>query len=279
MSFILNKCPTDLIMITINNTPLTSSLFPGGEAHISLQDVPVGDCTVVWAFLESADEIMKLLLCMDALRREAPEGRVELHLPYMPYARQDRVCNPGEALSVRVMANLINSLQADSVTLYDPHSDVVGALIDRVRIVPQHALLQELTPFILDKSLALVAPDAGAEKKTHQFAQSLPAKVEILYGSKVRDTQTGAITGTTVRGDATGRGVLLIDDICDGGRTFIELAKVLRAEGAEEIYLYVTHGIFSKGVEALTPYFDHLYCYFAFPDVTPHNQLTILSQR
>jgi len=265
-------------MITINNKTVEGFTFAGGEVQVRLEKRELGEYVVVWAFLENAEEVMKLLLVNDALRRLQPQVQVELHIPYFPYARQDRVCNEGEALSVRVMADLINGLGADSVTLYDPHSDVVGALVNRAKIVPQEALLQELAPMIMERGLALVAPDAGAEKKTLKFAQTLPQAVDVVYGSKVRDTKTGAITGTSVRGDVTGRQVLLIDDICDGGRTFIELAKVLKQEGATAVYLYVTHGIFSKGVEALTPYIDHLYCYFAFPQVLPHEQLTILSQ-
>lgn len=266
-------------MITINKQEVETFTFPGGEVHVSLNDLEIGDRIVVWAFLDNAEEVMKLLMTFDALRRIQPRSRIELHLPYFPYARQDRVCNPGEALSAKVIANLINGLKADTVTLYDPHSDVIGALIENVNIIAQEELLQELIPFAVEQGVALVAPDAGAEKKTMKFAQTLPEGAEIIFGSKIRETKTGKITKTTIKGDVAGRKVLIIDDICDGGRTFIELAKVLRTEGAKKIYLYVTHGIFSKGIDPLAPHFDEIFCYFAFPHVESHELLTILSNQ
>ena len=266
-------------MITVNQKTIQDFTFPGGEVHVNLAEIEIGNRTTIWAFLDNAEEIMKLLMTVDAVRRLQPNTTIELHIPYLPYARQDRVCNTGEALAVKVMANLINDLRADSVTIYDPHSDVASALVENVKIIQQETLLQELAPLIQSKQLALVAPDAGAEKKTLKFAQTLPEGTEVLFGSKVRNTKTGQITETTVRGDVTGRKVLIIDDICDGGRTFIELAKVLRAQGAEEVYLYVTHGIFSKGLEPLAPHFDHIYSYFIFPDVKATEQLTILNKQ
>lgn len=266
-------------MITLNTTEVSTFTFPGGEVSVSLENIQIGEYTVVWAFLDTSAEVMKLLMTFDALRRINPTVKVELHLPYLPYARQDRVCNTGEALSLKVMADLINGLRADTVTLYDPHSDVAGALIQNVKLIPQDILLQELVPFIREKNAAVIAPDAGAEKKTLRFAKSLPEGTEVLFGSKVRNLKTGQITETTVRGDATGKNVLIIDDICDGGRTFIELAKVLKAQGAVEVYLYVTHGIFSKGLEPLAPYFDQIFCYFAFPEVEPNELLTVLTNK
>jgi len=264
-------------MITINNTEVTTFTFPGGEVNVNLDGIQIGEYTVIWAMLDNSEEIMKLLMIFDALRQINPTIKVELHLPYLPYARQDRVCNPGEALSVKVMANLINNLNAETVTLYDPHSNVAGALISNVKIIPQEALLQELIPFIIEKEAVIIAPDAGAEKKTLNFAKTLPEGTQVLFGSKVRDLKTGKIRETTVRGDAMGKKVLIIDDICDGGRTFIELAKVLKAQGAAEVYLYVTHGIFSKGLDPLAPHFDQIFCYFAFPQVEQNELLTIIT--
>ncbi len=265
-------------MITVNQQTIQNFTFPGGEVHITLEGIKIGTQTIIWAFLDNSDEVMKLLLTVDAVRRVKPNTAIELHIPYFPYARQDRVCNPGEALAVKVMADLINTTGAQRVNLYDPHSDVTGALINNAFIIPQEKLAKGLLPFITEHNLALIAPDAGATKKTLKFAQTLAEVMtpEVLFGSKVRDTKTGKITATTIDGDVTDKKVLIIDDICDGGRTFIELAKVLREEGATEVYLYITHGIFSKGIEALAPYFDHLFCYFAFPQVAAHEKLTIL---
>ena len=83
----------------------------------------------------------------------------------------------------------------------------------------------------------------------------------IIYAQKVRNSQTGEIVETRLEKEAIAQDCIIVDDICDGGRTFIELAKVLKSKGAKDIYLYVTHGIFSKGIEVLREHFNHIYCY------------------
>lgn len=228
--------------------------------------------TYVEAFLDTSDEIMKLMMTVDAIRRVKPDTQINLHIPYFPYARQDRVCNKGEALAVKVMAEIINSLKVAQVTLYDAHSDVAGALLKNVTIREQHDLVcNTMREFITNNKVGIVAPDAGAEKKALKLVQALELETPLVHGSKKRDTKTGQILATKVYGEVAGRALLIVDDICDGGRTFIELAKVLKAQGATQVYLYVTHGIFSKGTEVLSEHIDQAFCYFAFPNVKPHS--------
>lgn len=112
---------------------------------------------------------------------------------------------------------------------------------------------------IAAKKLAVVSPDAGAEKKAKEVGKQV--KADVFAASKVRDTMTGQIISTEIRGDVKGRNLIIIDDICDGGATFTELAKKLKEKGANDIYLYVTHGIFSKGLDVLKEHFKHVYCY------------------
>ncbi len=270
-------------MIQINQTQIESFKFPGGEIQVRLPDVDLDGPVRLRAWLHDSDAIMALLLSVDAIRRENSSTAIMLELPYLPYARQDRVCQPGEALALRVMADLINGLELDKVVLYDPHSDVAGALINRVEIVPQADLAIEVIDHLCEEeeeeALTIVSPDAGAEKKaltlTKRLHQRTGLDYELICASKQRNTATGEITGTTVHGDVAGKTVLIPDDICDGGRTFIELAKVLKKQGAAKVYLYVTHGIFSKGIEVLEPYFDQVFCRFAFPDTDLTNPLLI----
>lgn len=118
----------------------------------------------------------------------------------------------------------------------------------------------------------------GQRKKVLTVAQRLGLR-DVFCASKIRDSKTGKITDTTFHDEVKGRKVLIVDDICDGGRTFIELGKLLREKQAETIYLYITHGIFSKGLQALNPYFDHIYCYHSFLPITEENQdfITVIS--
>ena len=234
--------------------------FPGGEVRIKLPDYTVSLEHVRWANLTaritSSDEFMAMMMAVDAIRRRNLGIKIHLFLPYMPYARQDRVCNDGEALSVKVVADMINSLNLDKVTILDPHSDVTPALVNNCVVVDQLELLKKLRlPW---EEITLVAPDAGAVKKVEKLHAALGTK-RLVTATKHRDTQTGYITETTLDANVHGERLLVIDDIFDGGRTFIELGKVLAGKGVASAELFVTHGIFSQGYNAITEYFSHVY--------------------
>ncbi len=182
-------------------------------------------------------------------------------VPYFPYARQDRVMQEGEAFSLKSIASLINRLGFDEVVTCDPHSDVTSALVENIRIIPQVDLVvaHEGIGRIIHSDITVVAPDAGAAKKA--FAVANHYRLPLLTASKVRDVTTGAITHTEVHDAASvaGRSALIVDDICDGGRTFIELAKVLRSQGANRVFLFVTHGIFSQGLGVFNGLIDAVF--------------------
>lgn len=242
---------------------LTQMRFYGGEAHVRIDDIEeVRDVTnwggvVIDARIRNGDDVMQMLMLRDAIRHATDYvDTVELFMPYLPYARQDRMCNPGEAFSAKAFAALINAQDFHRVHVCDPHSDVSASLLDRVRVIPQHKIVE--TAF-LTKALTspahtdhlLVAPDLGAVKKL----KKLPG--DHCYLDKTRRPSDGAILGTEIiHGTPLGRDCLIIDDICDGGRTFIEAAKVLRKAGAKSVSLFVTHGIFSKGFEELQQHLD-----------------------
>lgn len=235
-------------------------LFPGGEVGVKLDptrldylSLKASSSQTIVARLQTPADVMTLVLLTDALRRFHP-APVRLFMPYVPYARQDRVCVRGESFSLKAFAGIINSLAFESVTVIDPHSDVVGAVFDRLRIITQLDVIHRYDVFIKEvfgKPVTFVSPDAGANKKTAELAKYF-GHAEFVRADKKRDLATGQILETVVYADdLTGRTLVIADDICDGGRTFIELAKVLKAKGAAKVILYVTHGIFSKGIAPL----------------------------
>lgn len=237
-----------------------STVFPGGEVQVSVEVDAPAQALRLHAHLPDAQAVMSLLMLSDALRRAYPGRPLALHLPYVPYARQDRVANPGEALSAKVFCQLINAQGYSRVVIQDPHSDVVTALLDRVEVEdPLPALrrvLEQVGP------AALVAPDAGARKRVLKLARELGC--EAVLADKVRDTQSGRISGTQVAGPLPALPLLVMDDICDGGRTFTELAKALRERQREQgldapLHLYVTHGIFSHGLEPLLEHYQQVF--------------------
>lgn len=251
---------SEKIMIKIINGEFETFIFSGGEVHVRIIDAPVE--VTIEADLKSSDEIMMLLLLVNALRNSGHHVE-ELIIYYFPYSRQDRVCNQGEALSVKVMADLINSMNIPLVSVYDPHSDVIGALINNCEVILQCAVILKYSPLNeMLHSHTIICPDAGAEKKIIKLG------VPYVLATKVRDPKTGDIIQTKIFADSLeGKDCLIIDDICDGGRTFIELAKILKEKGARSVTLYVTHGIFSKGFDVFKGYIDTIY-YFNLGELT-----------
>lgn len=241
---------------SISGSDIQFMSFPGGERHVRLPDLRVEDASAwqIEANIYTPQDIMDLLLLTDALRRMLPaRAALALVLPYVPYARQDRVALVGEPLSIKVFCSLINALEFDSVTVWDPHSEVTPALLNRVRVKPASNFVVQMiqdNPELLSRCV-LVAPDAGARKRVEAVSQALGGR-QVVYGGKKRDPLTGALSGFYVDGDVpTDVPLLVVDDICDGGGTFIALAKVLREKTAQPLYLYVTHGLFTRGLAPL----------------------------
>lgn len=250
--------------------------FPGGEVGVGLNsEVPMGwDHPKVTeikidAWLATNDDIIKLMLLVDALRREYIGARLIARIPYMMYARQDRVCNRGEANSAVVMANIINSLGFDEVTVLDPHSDVIPALIHNIRIINQIDIFKRAHSNW--SGIHIVAPDAGAYKKATAFAKAVGA-AGVIVCNKERNLVNGHVVRIDMSADVTGMRLFVLDDICDGGRTFTELAKLLTKAVRTE--LAVTHGLFTKGIDVVANEFDRVYTTTSFKGVVPEKSPT-----
>lgn len=226
-------------MITLNGNEIKYSIRTGGEVHIQTEET-FGRCTVC---LENSNDIMALLLLSSMVSIS------ELTIYYLPYARQDRKFK-SEPLSLKVMANLINSMNIPLVFLVNPHSDVASALINNSVVITQKECASNLVTLL--KNCVLVAPDAGAYKKLDYTDR------ELAFASKSRDNN-GNPKIVSIVGEVQDKDCLILDDICDGGRTFIELAKKLKEAGANKLYLYTTYGIYSNGLEGLLEYYTEIY--------------------
>lgn len=280
--------------------------FSGGEVHVRINEWKTEHFDVVIeANLTDSAKIMELVMLVDAFRRIDPTVKLHLVTPYLPYARQDRVCTEGEALAVRVMADLINSLNFETVEVWDVHSDVSIAVLNRADNIGPETFLENVLGRNRYRESAtqyvLVSPDAGAMKKVTKVSKKF--NLPMLTASKIRDPKTGEITGTEIHipEEHYTKTFLIVDDICDGGRTFTELAKAIKTEvgrGAYEkaaallprgtygtfaapivpVELYVTHGIFSKGLDVITEAgIRHIYTANPFPNVDLNNpNLTVV---
>lgn len=253
--------------------------FPGGERHVRLPDsvqVSQDACWTITAHVYSADGVLDLLLMTDALKRTVrPGSQITLVLPYVPYARQDRVALPGEPLSAAVFCQLINSADFASVVVSDPHSDVVSALLKNVRVISAATYVEQLLDGALRgvPEMAVVAPDAGARKRVETVGKAIGAT--LVYATKTRNPVDGRLSGAAIESPVPDLPLLVVDDICDGGGTFIALAQALRAVTNQPLYLYVTHGLFTKGLQQLKCHYQAIFTPFcADPAFAAETSLT-----
>ena len=224
--------------------------FPSGEIQVTLNK-PLYNVThtnIIGSILCS-DHIIELLQLVETLRYIYPKIELTLKTPYCAYSRQDRRCNAGESFSLKVFAQLINSCNFASVTTWDNHSDVSTALINNCTNIHVKDLIEPVSNNEYDY---LVSPDAGANKKV--FALSQAMKIPMIRADKIRDTATGNIIDTqvyTTKEQIEGKRLLIVDDICAGGRTFKELAQKLKSIANCNIDLYVTHGFFNNSIDVI----------------------------
>ena len=236
---------------------LSSGVSPDGAGWLKVTDPLPASARLMRiraAALRDMNDFMLLAQLVEAVRHVTDIAFSHLELPWLPWARQDRHMVPGDSFALKVFARQLNALAFDKVIVLDPHSDAAAAAIDNMLAVAQQACLlqsETLREAVGAGRFMLVAPDAGALKKIDAVVKATGA-AEYAILSKVRDVASGALTGfSLLAGDVKGKDVLIVDDLCDAGGTFIGSAQVLREAGARSVRLYVTHGIFSKGIEHL----------------------------
>ncbi len=240
---------------------ITSHIFSAGEVHPNLS---LGNITIlpieIFARITSSNDLMELLLVTDILKRNYPYNKLKLVMPYIPYSRQDRVCVKGDSFSLKVFASLINSQGYSKVTVADSHSSVATALFDNVEEIQQWEMAWS-TRMKIDGNGThgdidyIVSPDLGASKKSEEWIKAWDdPNVKILQCMKKRDLKGNIVETKLLYEEGMqieGRNFLVVDDIADGSRTFFPIVKQLKEKGANSVSLYVTHGIFSQGVDIL----------------------------
>ncbi|MFC6098480.1 ribose-phosphate diphosphokinase [Flavobacterium qiangtangense] len=227
-----------------------SFIFSGGEPHIKIKpDFDVSETVTITHRINSFNDFGLLLLAVDALKRMDVK-LINVFIPYFPAARQDRVMIAGEPLSVKVYADILNSLKLNKIMVFDAHSEVTSALLDNCEVIPNHDFIAQVLKKI-GNDVKLISPDGGALKKIYKVSEYLGG-IDVVECSKSRDVKTGKLSGFKVYDDdLQGMDCLIVDDICDGGGTFIGLAEELKKKNAGKLYLAVSHGIFNKGFESM----------------------------
>ena len=249
------------------NLKFDIKIFHGGEINFrfenDLAQRGINDVTIQTQ-IRSSDDIMALLNATAALREFEVE-KISLEMYYCPYGRQDRVCNIGEALSIKVFTDLIKSQGYKRITVFDPHSDVQTALLN-AKVRDSFDFVSEAyhkIPYTEIDGVKLapiiISPDGGALKKVGKLAKRL--NKPFISASKYRDVDGGELDqdAIIVNGSVEGRNCVIVDDICSGGATFINLGEKLKEMGAEKLYLIVSHAEGEYGLNNVLKTYEHIY--------------------
>jgi ribose-phosphate pyrophosphokinase len=231
--------------------------FPGGEPHANVVDAAAmaGGSFLIDARVDSFNTFGLALVANDALRR-CGAAEVRLFCPYLPGARQDR----DAPLTAKLYADIINAGRFDEVIAVDAHSPVMPALLDRCRVVGSSTIVP--AAMVAGNEVVVICPDAGAAKRAEAVADTF--RLPVVFARKHRDPGTGRLSGFSCEALAPTATGVVIDDICDGGGTFLGLAEAIGLP-REQLRLWTTHGIYSKGVTALHERFSMIGCTDSFP--------------
>lgn len=224
--------------------------FPAGEVHAKHNNpIFINRPIYIKKTGSLSDYIFQVLLAADIHKRRHSETHV--FFPYLPYSRQDRLTSKDEPFSLKVLADILNSQGYDNIYSFDVHSDVAQALIPNLVNIGLEFIFSVLMPKDIIKEIktkTLVVPDQGAYKRLLPIQKHFS---DTVIAIKNRNTDDGKLEMKGIMGDVQGKDCFIVDDICDGGGTFILLANELYKHGAQSVSLYVTHGVFSKGYEPL----------------------------
>ncbi|MEL0324320.1 MAG: ribose-phosphate pyrophosphokinase [Rhodospirillales bacterium] len=194
------------------------------------------------------DNLMELLVCLDALRRGSAR-RVTAVIPYFGYARQDRKTGPRTPISAKLVANLITTAGADRVLTLDLHAGQIQGFFDipTDNLFGRPVLVQDIRERYSGDDLVIISPDVGGVVRARAIASRLDAELAII---DKRRPQAGVSEVMNIIGEVEGRRCILVDDIVDSAGTLCNAAVALMEKGAASVSAYVTHGVLSGGAVA-----------------------------
>lgn len=222
--------------------------FYGGEVHIkNLEDASPAAIVLTGA---DADELVTAAMVADAAHQKGND--FELILPYLPGARADR----GNPFGAKVYADIINTMHAEKVFCVDPHSPTMPSLVDHVAVFPVENVIEGYIQAEGIKYAGIISPDEGSRHRSGIIADKLG--LPLINASKHRDFETGRLNGFTCEPVPDPDGIyLVVDDICDGGGTFMGLAEAIGLP-KNQLHLWVSHGVFSGRAPQLKDAYDKI---------------------
>lgn len=233
------------LLINGKETPFEITKFPDGTSQvwkIEHESLPFDQGRVIWLF-ENESELFHVCQLAQLLARSFSITPT-LFVPYLPYGRQDKTIANNTSFALRTFVEVVRSF-FHRIETYDPHSDAISPYYQVSFISPK-----DFHKSVLNHDVVCF-PDKGAATRYKWSFEDTP----VIYCDKVRDQLTGNITGLFIvgaqRDTLTDKKILIVDDICDGGMTFIKVAEALQTFNPKQVDLAVSHGLFSKGKACL----------------------------
>jgi ribose-phosphate pyrophosphokinase len=221
--------------------------FADMEIYVELQENVRGeDVFVVQSTSFPAnDHLMELLIIIDALRRSSAK-RITAVLPYFGYARQDRRMASRTPISAKLVANLITEAGADRVLTLDLHAGQIQGFFDipTDNLFGAPVMVRDVKSRLPLQGVTVVSPDVGGVVRARALAKRIDAALAIVDKRRERPGESEVMN---IIGEVEGRSCILVDDIVDSGGTLVNAAEALLAQGAKEVYAYITHGVLSGG--------------------------------
>lgn len=225
-------------MIYINGEPFGDKKFPNNEINYKKPKLSEIENTIYFYF-ESNEDFFNLILLRDYIFKQNTSD-VILNIPYFPYSRMDREIGE-QIFSLKYVTNLLNRAYFQEINFFDAHSPV---LLDNLRIGTSHPLIDVLEKQKIPHYDFILFPDKGASLKySEQFANS-NIDSGVIVGNKTRDKVTGKITSYNIETggwDLEGSTILIVDDICSYGGTFLMASEALQKYKPKDILLWVSH--------------------------------------
>lgn len=224
-------------MLILDDYEVKFGNFPNRERNLNFNTIQFNSESTVTLKYEADQDLMDLFILKSYMDKTIRRTRHRLIITYMPYSRMDRA-NPFYTFNLKYISNFINMLNFYEVVVIDPHSDVTPALLNNCYVKSYtDELFKRFMEVVKPKDFVVMYPDSGAEKR-YSKSFCFPTVV----GMKQRDFSNGEIIKYDVIGaDVKGKDVVIIDDLCSRGGTFIGASQALKERGANDVYLIVTH--------------------------------------
>tara|TARA_B100000482_G_scaffold69397_1_gene48696 strand:+ start:52 stop:984 length:933 start_codon:yes stop_codon:yes gene_type:complete len=217
--------------------------FSDGEFEPSFNESIRGaDIFIVQSTMPPADNLMELLLMIDAAKR-ASAYKINAVIPYFGYARQDKKGKPRVPIGAKLIANLLTTAGVDRVLTMDLHADQIQGFFDKpVDHLYSSAVFIPYIQSLNLPNLTIAAPDMGGSNRANTYAKFLNSEMVVCYKQREKANEVGKMM---LIGDVTGKDIVIVDDMVDTAGTLTKAAELMKDLGANSVRAICTHGVFS----------------------------------